>query len=148
MLQIPASEVSWTGDSGTGLVIVKGQSQSCGDRSPDQQNAARCSPGHTTWTAAAFAATFTALPANDFFINNNRHALDCGRRCGSVAPEQNRLKRLHQESQEKLTEALEKLREQERILERLRTDPAYVEKVIRRRMFYAKPDEYIFRFED
>ena len=62
--------------------------------------------------------------------------------------EYDRLKRLHQESQEKLTEAREKLREQERILERLRTDPAYVEKVIRRRMFYAKPDEYIFRFED
>jgi len=49
---------------------------------------------------------------------------------------------------DKLAEAREKLREQERILERLRTDPAYVEKVIRRRMFYAKPDEYIFRFED
>lgn len=59
-----------------------------------------------------------------------------------------RLKKLHRESEDKLTEAREKLREQERILERLRTDPDYVEKVIRRRLFYAKPDEYIFRFED
>lgn len=62
--------------------------------------------------------------------------------------EYDRLKRMHGESVDKLAEAREKLREQERILERLRTDPAYVEKVIRRRMFYAKPDEYIFRFED
>jgi len=59
-----------------------------------------------------------------------------------------RLERLHGESVGKLAEAREKLRKQERILERLRTDPAYVEKVIRRRLFYAKPDEYIFRFED
>jgi cell division protein FtsB len=33
------------------------------------------------------------------------------------------------------------------MLERLRSDPAYVEMVIRRRMGYAKPDEFIFRFE-
>ncbi|MBP9914392.1 MAG: septum formation initiator family protein, partial [Opitutaceae bacterium] len=34
------------------------------------------------------------------------------------------------------------------ILDRLRNDPEYVEKVIRRRVGYAKPDEFIFRFED
>jgi len=62
--------------------------------------------------------------------------------------EYDRLKKLHRESEIRLAEAREKLREQDRILERLRTDPAYVEKVIRRRLFYAKPDEYIFRFED
>lgn len=62
--------------------------------------------------------------------------------------EYDRLKELEAESRRKLAEAEQKLREQERILERLRTDPAYVEKVIRRRLFYAKPDEYIFRFED
>ena len=62
--------------------------------------------------------------------------------------EYDRLKKLHAESQRKLEAAREKLRDQERILERLRTDPEYVEKVIRRRLFYAKPDEYIFRFED
>ncbi len=62
--------------------------------------------------------------------------------------EYDRLKNLHQESLTELAVAKEKLREQERILERLRTDPAYVEKVIRRRLFYAKKNEYIFRFED
>ena len=41
-----------------------------------------------------------------------------------------------------------KLREQEKIIDRLRNDPAYVEKVIRRRLNYAKPDEFLFRFED
>jgi len=62
--------------------------------------------------------------------------------------EYDRLKNLHRESEIRLEEARKKLREQDRILERLRTDPAYVEKVIRRRLFYAKPEEYIFRFED
>jgi cell division protein FtsB len=33
-------------------------------------------------------------------------------------------------------------------LERLRTDPAYVEKVIRRKLGYARPEEYVFRFEN
>jgi cell division protein FtsB len=39
------------------------------------------------------------------------------------------------------------LREQDRILERLRTDPAFVEKVIRQRLGYARPGEVIFRFD-
>jgi cell division protein DivIC len=47
----------------------------------------------------------------------------------------------------RLAEAQHKLTEQERILERLRTDPAYVEMVIRRRLGYAKPEEKVFRFE-
>jgi cell division protein FtsB len=29
----------------------------------------------------------------------------------------------------------------------MRNDPAFVETVIRRRLGYAKPDEFIFRFE-
>ena len=48
----------------------------------------------------------------------------------------------------KLAEAQLHLLEQERVLERLRTDPAYVDKVIRVRLGYAKPDEFVFRFED
>lgn len=51
------------------------------------------------------------------------------------------------DSKRQLAEAQLKLREQERILERLRNDPAFVEMVIRRRLGYAKPDEMIFRFE-
>lgn len=46
-----------------------------------------------------------------------------------------------------LAEAQLKLREQQRILDRLRSDPSFVEMVIRRRLGYAKPDEMIFRFE-
>ena len=62
--------------------------------------------------------------------------------------EYQRLKRLEAISRQRLAEAQAKLDEQEKILERLRSDPVYVEKVIRRRLGYAKPEEYIFRFED
>ncbi|HTO03017.1 MAG TPA: septum formation initiator family protein [Opitutus sp.] len=62
--------------------------------------------------------------------------------------EYNRLKVLEATSRRRLAEAEAKLREQEKILERLRNDPVYVEKVIRRRLGYAKPEEFIFRFED
>jgi cell division protein DivIC len=48
----------------------------------------------------------------------------------------------------RLAEAQQKLREQETVLERLRTDPAYVEMVIRRHLGYAKPGEKIFLFSD
>ena len=50
-------------------------------------------------------------------------------------------------SKQRLSEAEQKLKEQEKILDRLRNDPNYVELVIRRRLGYSKPDEYIFRFE-
>ena len=62
--------------------------------------------------------------------------------------EYNRLRQLEDLSRRRLAETEAKLKEQEKILERLRSDPVYVEKVIRRRLGYAKPDEYIFRFED
>jgi cell division protein FtsB len=58
-----------------------------------------------------------------------------------------RLKEIEADSRSKLTLAEERLRDQQRMLDRLRTDPAYVEMVIRRRLGYAKPDEFIFRFE-
>ncbi|HRP04141.1 MAG TPA: septum formation initiator family protein [Opitutaceae bacterium] len=48
----------------------------------------------------------------------------------------------------RLSELQVRLSEQERILQRLREDPSYVERVIRRRLLYAKPDETVFRFED
>jgi len=62
--------------------------------------------------------------------------------------EYNRLREQEAASRRRLAEAEAKLLEQEKILERLRHDPVYVEKVIRRRLGYAKPDEFIFRFED
>jgi len=62
--------------------------------------------------------------------------------------EYERLRKLQLASEQRLAEAEARLQEQEKTLERLRTDPVYVEKVIRKRLGYAKPDEYIFRFPD
>lgn len=59
-----------------------------------------------------------------------------------------RLRVLEAASRQRLAEVEARLAEQEKILERLRNDPVYVEKVIRRRLGYAKPEEFIFRFED
>jgi cell division protein DivIC len=59
-----------------------------------------------------------------------------------------RLEQVETLNRQKLAEAQERLRNQERVLERLRTDPAYVDKVIRKKLGYARPDEFIYRFED
>jgi cell division protein DivIC len=48
----------------------------------------------------------------------------------------------------KLEEVQLRLTEQKRVLDRLRNDPAFVDRVIRMKLGYAKPDEFIFRFED
>jgi cell division protein FtsB len=50
-------------------------------------------------------------------------------------------------SRRRLAEAEQRLHEQQQVLARLRTDPAYVERIIRQQLGYAKPDEFIFRFE-
>jgi cell division protein FtsB len=50
-------------------------------------------------------------------------------------------------NRQRLAEAEQRLREQQQILARLRTDPAYVERVIRQQLGYARPEEFIFRFE-
>jgi cell division protein FtsB len=62
--------------------------------------------------------------------------------------EYNRLEQVQAANRRRLAEAEESLRTQERILERLRNDPDYVDKVIRKKLGYARPDEFIFRFED
>jgi cell division protein FtsB len=62
--------------------------------------------------------------------------------------EYNRLKAIQAENARQLHEAETHLAEQQKVLERLRTDPAYVERVIRRQLGYAKPDESIYRFDD
>jgi cell division protein FtsB len=46
----------------------------------------------------------------------------------------------------RLAELQTRLADQERTLQRLREDPGYVERVIRRRLMYAKPEESVFRF--
>jgi cell division protein FtsB len=57
------------------------------------------------------------------------------------------LARIEAESQQRLTQAQQRLQERQRVLDRLRTDPAFVEKIIRRQLHYARPDELIFRFD-
>jgi cell division protein FtsB len=58
------------------------------------------------------------------------------------------LQRLEVESRQRLAQAEQRLNEQERELDRLRTDPDYVAKVIRQQLRYAKPTELIFRFPE
>ena len=62
--------------------------------------------------------------------------------------EYNQLRAVELSTQRRLAEAEERLKDQDRVLQRLRTDPAYVEMKIRQRLGYAKPEEFIFRFED
>jgi cell division protein FtsB len=59
-----------------------------------------------------------------------------------------RLEQVEAQNRQRLAEAQERLRQQERVLERLRSDPEYVDKVIRKKLGYAKPDEFIYRFEE
>jgi cell division protein FtsB len=56
------------------------------------------------------------------------------------------LRRVEVEGRQRLAEAEQRLREQEQVLDRLRNDPAYVTKIIRQQLRYAKPSEFIFRF--
>lgn len=58
------------------------------------------------------------------------------------------LRATEQRVRERLHTAEARLREQEIILQRLRTDPAYVELVIRRRLGYVHPEEFVVRFDD
>ncbi len=62
--------------------------------------------------------------------------------------EYDRLRRIEADNQRRVEEAKAKLKLQEKILGRMKNDPAYVEEVIRRKLGYAKPDEFIFRFEN
>lgn len=59
-----------------------------------------------------------------------------------------RLQTVEVATRQRLAEVEARLAEQEVVLDRLRNDPSYVEMVIRRRLGYAKPEEYIFRFDE
>ena len=52
-----------------------------------------------------------------------------------------------QESERRLADLELRITEEKRTLERLRTDPAFVERMIRKNLGYARPDEVVFRFE-
>lgn len=59
-----------------------------------------------------------------------------------------RVQEVEAQARQRLAEVEARLAEQETILERLRNDPVYVERVIRSRLGYAKPEEFVFRFPD
>jgi cell division protein FtsB len=61
--------------------------------------------------------------------------------------EYQQLKKIQATQEAKLAAAEARLREQETILERLRTDPDFVAKTIRLHLGYGKPGEAIFRFD-
>ena len=62
--------------------------------------------------------------------------------------EYNKLKGIEINNQHLLEQAQKRLADQQKTLERLRTDPTYVETVIREKLGYSKPDEMIFRFDN
>ena len=62
--------------------------------------------------------------------------------------EYERLRAIEAQDSQRLAEAEARLQRQEIVLDRLRHDRAYVERLIRRNLGYAKPNEYIFRFDD
>ena len=56
------------------------------------------------------------------------------------------LRETEQVNRERLAQAQAQLREQQVMLQRLKTDPEFVERAIRQRLRYAKPGESIYRF--
>ena len=62
--------------------------------------------------------------------------------------EYNRLEQVELLNRTRLAEVQARLKSQEKVLDRLRNDPEFVDRVIRKKLGYAKPDEFIFRFED
>jgi len=58
------------------------------------------------------------------------------------------LKAQQNEAQQRLTMAERELRDQERTLDQLRTDPQFVETMIRRKLGYARSGELVFRFRE
>src|SRR5690606_34790121 len=50
--------------------------------------------------------------------------------------------------EQKVAEMEPQLKEKEESLHRLRHDPAFIDRVIRQRLGYAKPGELVFRFEE
>jgi cell division protein FtsB len=73
--------------------------------------------------------------------------LGAGRLFYDARVEYNHLQRAQTDLRRRLADAKTRLAEQERALERLKTDPAYVQKTLRQ-YNYAKPDEFILRFPD
>ena len=62
--------------------------------------------------------------------------------------EYDRLRAVEAENRRRLADAEARLRIQEKILDRMKNDPDYVEKIIKLKLGYLQPDEFIFRFEN
>lgn len=62
--------------------------------------------------------------------------------------EYRQLKQIELMNRQRLATAEALLKEKEIILQRLKSDPEYVERAIRERLDYARPDDVIFRFPD
>ena len=58
------------------------------------------------------------------------------------------LKAQEAENRHRLAETEIRLAEQRDVLGRLHRDPAFVERIIRDRLGYARPDEIVFRFDN
>lgn len=83
-----------------------------------------------------FAVLFTAIAlwAVVFFVEMHR--------------ELKSLQMQEETNRKRLAAAEAKLKEQTEYLDRLRNDPALVERIIRQKLGYAKGDEFVFRFEE
>ena len=62
--------------------------------------------------------------------------------------EYRQLKVVEQDNEQKLADARRRLAEHQKVLERMKTDPLFVEKVIREKIKFVKPGEWVWRFED
>ena len=84
----------------------------------------------------AYAAMFLALSvfAGIFFYRTYGEFLN--------------LKSHEVENRQRLVKTEMRLTEQRDVLDRLRQDPAFVERMIRDRLGYSRPDEVVFRFEN
>jgi cell division protein DivIC len=83
-----------------------------------------------------FAVLFTAIAlwAVAFFVEMHR--------------ELKALQAQEEANRARLAAAEAKLQHQTQYLDRLRNDPALVERIIRQKLGYAKSDEFVFRFEE
>ena len=105
-------------------------------------------PGPTLPLIAAWPLNTRPLITRLYVVLLRGLGLGAGALLLDARAQYKQLKQTEAISRQRLAEAEARLREQKKILERLRTDPDYVEKVIRKRLGYARPGEVIFLFPD
>lgn len=115
--------------------------------SPQGGNVLYSAAGRPVDRGAAFVSS-RSLITTLYVVILSALGLGAGAVLLDTRAEYRRLKQAEAITRHRLAEAQARLREQEIVLARLRTDRDYVEKVIRQRLGYARPGEVIFRFED